>query len=81
MCMDLDSGYEGDTFVLYTESPTIYNSLSKPEHTALLTQAFAGVGIESDGFALRLRGKQTDDVQKGIDEIKKTFDGVKIDVK
>ena len=81
MCMDLDSAYEGDTFVLYTQSPTIYNSLSKPEHASLLTQAFAAIGITDGAFALRLRGKQTDDLQKGVDEIKQTFNGVKIDVK
>jgi DNA polymerase III gamma/tau subunit len=81
MCMDLESAYEGDVFVIYTDSPTIYNSLSKPEHTALLSQAFAGVGITEGQYALRLRGKQTDDFQKGVDEIKQTFNGVKIDVK
>ena len=81
MCMDLESAYEGDVFVLYTDSPTIYNSLSKPEHTALLAQSFAGVGIAEGQYALRLRGKQADDFQKGVDEIKQTFSGVKIDVK
>lgn len=81
MCMDLDSGYEGETFTLYTESPTIYNSLSKPEHTALLAQAFAAIGVAEDGFALRLRAKASDGLQRDIEEIKSTFQGVKIDVK
>ena len=81
MCMDLESAYEGDVFVLYTDSPTIYNSLSKPEHTALIAQSFEGVGIAEGQYAVRLRGKQVDDFQKGVDEIKQTFSGVKIDVK
>ena len=81
MCMDLDSAYENDIFVLSTDSQTIYNSLSKEDHYALITQALAGVGIAQDGFALRMKGKQTDNTKSGIDQIKETFNGVKIDVK
>ena len=81
ICMDLDSGYEGDVFVLYTDSDTIYRSLTKPEHYALLKESFAGIGIEESGFAVRQRGKPADDFNQKLDEIKNTFQGVKIDVK
>ena len=81
LCMDLDCAFEGDLFVLYTESDTVYRSLKKEEHYALIEQAFAAIGIETDGFAIRLRGKKTDAFNEGVDEIKETFGGVKVDVK
>ena len=81
MCMDLDSAYENDLFVLSTDSQTIYNSLIKDEHYALILQALSGVGIEKEAFSLRLKGKQADGVKDGLDIIKETFGGVKIDVK
>ncbi|MBQ8322705.1 MAG: DNA polymerase III subunit gamma/tau [Clostridia bacterium] len=81
ICMDLDYAYEGDTFVLYTESETIYRSLSKPEHYALIRDSFAGVGISESGFAVRLKGKQSDDFNKRVEELKETFGGVKIEIK
>ena len=79
LCMDLDGEYEGDTFVLYTASDTIYRSLTKPEHSALIAQAFEEIGVAE--HELRLRGKKTDDFQKNLSAIKETFGGVKIDVK
>ena len=81
ICMDLEYAYDGDTFVLYTDSETIYRSLCKAEHTALIRDAFAEAGIKEDGFAVRMRGKQSEDFQASLDKIKQTFGGVKIDVK
>jgi DNA polymerase III gamma/tau subunit len=81
LCMDLDGEYDGDVFVLYTTSDTIYRSLTKPDHYAAISQAFADMGLEDGQFAVRLRGKQSDDFQKSVNEIKSTFEGVKIDIK
>ena len=81
ICMDLDSAYEGDVFALCTGSETIYRSLTKPEHYALIKDAFAAIGIEESGFALRLRGKQSDGFEQGVEKIKQTFGGVKVEVK
>ena len=81
LCMDLDGEYDGDVFVLYTTSDTIYRSLTKPDHYAAISQAFADMGLVDGQFAVRLRGKQSDDFQKSVNEIKATFEGVKIDIK
>ncbi len=81
LCMDLDGEYEEGVFTLYTTSDTIFRSLTKPEHYALITQAFATMGIPEDGFAVKLRGKQSDGFKKNVDAIKSTFDGVPVDVK
>lgn len=81
MCMDLDSEYDGDVFVLYTSSDTIYRSLVSESHAALIGQAFSEIGIGAGGYEIRQRGKQTDDFNKSLNEIKETFGGVKIDLK
>ena len=81
ICMDLDYAYENEKFVLFTQSDTIYRSLTKAEHYALLTETFAEIGVGQDGFEVRLQGKPTDDFNKSLEEIKTTFQGVKIEVK
>ena len=81
LCMDLDCGYDGDVFVLYTESDTVYRSLKKPEHFTLLGQAVEAIGIDADCFDVRLKGKKTDAFQEGLKQIQDTFNGVKIEIK
>lgn len=81
ICMDLDSAYEDGKFVLYTQSDTIYRSLTKPEHYAIIQEAFAAIGLEEGQFEICQKGKKTDEFDKGVQEIKTTFGGVKIDVK
>jgi hypothetical protein len=81
LCMDLDNAYEDGVFVLYTESDTVYRSLKKQDHFVLIEQAFAAIGIATDGFDIRLKGKKADAFNAGVNEIQDTFGGVKIDVK
>ena len=81
LCMDLHAEYEDDVFVLYTDSETVHRSLKKEEHYALITQAFEGVGLGADAFEIRLRGKKSDDFTQGVNEIKETFAGVKVEIK
>ena len=81
MCVDLDGVYEDGVFVLYTASDTIYRSLSKPDHAALIAQAFEGIGFGAGEYEVRLRGKQSDAFQKGVNEIQETFGGVKVEIK
>ena len=81
ICTDLDYAFEGETFVLTTPSETMYNSLKKPEHYALIKQAFGLIGIEEHGFELRLAGKKKDEVVGPIEELKSTFSGIKIEIK
>ena len=81
LCMDLDSEYDGDVFALYTTSDTIYRSLNKPEHADLIAKAFAEIGMEVGSYEIRLKGKTSDGFNKGVAEIKETFNGVKIELK
>ena len=79
--MDLEYAYEEGVFTLYTQSETIYRSLSKAEHQEILKAAFETIGISENGFDVKLRGKQSDNFNKSMDELKETFGGVKIDIK
>lgn len=81
ICMDLDSAYEGDVFVLSTQSDTIYRSLKKSEHEALIQGAFEAIGIGVGGFDVRLQGKPSDDFNQKVETIKETFQGVKVEIK
>lgn len=81
MCMDLEGEYDGDLFVLYTTSDTIYRSLMKSEHYALIAQTFAAMQFAEGEFAIRLKGKKSDDFQAAVNQVKTTFEGVKIEVK
>ncbi len=80
ICMDLDYAYEDGLFVLYTTSDTMFRSLKKEDHHALVTQAFAAIGIAENAFDVRLKGKQSDEVQKNLEELKATFPKTKIEV-
>lgn len=78
LCMDLDCAYEDGKFVLYTESETIYASLSRPDHRGLVESALEAIGLSD--FDIRLRGKKKDDFNKSLSELKEKFPGVKIEV-
>ena len=79
MCQDLESGFEGDTFVLVTDSDAIYRSLRREEHEKAIREALASVGIAS--FQIRLKGEQADPVEEGIEQLKQNFAGTDIRVK
>ena len=81
ICTDLDSAYEDGVFVLYTQSEMAYRSLKRDDHYAIITQAFAAIGMEAGSFDIRLRGKKSDGFNKALEEIKSTFAGVPVDVK
>ena len=73
--------YFSGVFTLYTTSETIYRSLNKPEHIALLKDAFAAIGLLENDYAVQYKGKRSDDIADGVEKIKQTFDGVKVEVK
>ena len=81
LCMDLECKYEGDTFILESDSERIFLSLKKDEHYEVLKNAFLAIGINEDGFELRRKGKRVDDFEQNVEEVKRTFQGVKIEVK
>lgn len=76
ICMDLDSAFEDGKFVLATTSDTMYRSLKKDEHFALIKQALEAIGVTD--FDVRLKGTQKDEYASRISELKERFADVKI---
>ena len=79
--MDMEYGYEDGVFTLYTQSDTIYRSLCKEEHQALLKASFEAIGVAEHAFKVKLKGKATDAVDEGLQALKERFSGVKMDIK
>ncbi len=80
LCVDLDCAYEENVFVLYTDLDTAYRLLIQESNYALLTQAFAAIGIEAEGFAVRKKEKGSSAFAQKTEAVKKTFPDVKIEV-
>ena len=81
ICMDLDSEYDDNKFVLITESDSMYRSLLRAEHLEVLRKSFELIGIGEDGFEIRLKGKKADNFNRNLEELKDKFPNVPIDVK
>ena len=80
MCMDAEPFYDDGVLVLATDSETMFNSITKPEHYALVAQAFELIGIGAGQFDVRLKSKQTDTFTKSFNALKETFPSTKIEV-
>ena len=81
MCMDAEPFYDDGVLVLATDSETMFNSITKPEHYALVAQAFELIGIGAGQFDVRLKSKQTDTFTKSFNELKESFPSTNIEVK
>lgn len=79
MCQDLESAFEGDTFLLITDSDAIYRSLRREEHTKAIAAALEQIGISP--FDIRLKGEEADPVEAGIEQLKRDFAGTEIRIK
>ncbi len=79
VCMDLESGYEGETFTLYTTSDTIYRSLQKAEHQAMMQEAFGLIGVTE--FTVKKKEKEGNAFDNAMQELKEKFPTTKIQFK
>lgn len=79
ICMDMESDFDGDTFVLYTTKETLLNTLKRETNFPVVQNALNKIGITD--FDLRLKSKEKDNTNKAIDEIKEIFADAKITIK
>lgn len=77
MCQDLHSSFEGDTFLLSTDSEVVYKSLLREEHTAALTAALASIGVSD--FKVTLAGHQDEKKISLTESVKRDFPDIKIE--
>ncbi len=78
MCTDLEAEYEGDRLILYTGSPTVCRSLSRPEHREIMQTAFRQLDVSD--FEVRLRGEKPAE-RDAVQQLKQDFHDYPIEIK
>ncbi len=79
LCMDLESFFEGDTFVLLTTVEAVYRSLCREDNKQFIAEALQSLGVFS--FDIRLKPKGEDKYEKAIGELRDNFKGTDIQIK
>ena len=79
MCQDLETSFEGDTFVLTTDNEIIASRLNSAENHKSLQQALEAIGIHD--FVVRQKGEQADPAKEQIEQLKRDFPDTDIEVK
>ena len=79
LCMDLESEFEGDTFVLMTPVEAVYRSLTREDNKLFIAEALESLGVFS--FDIRLKPKGEDKYEKAIGELRNNFPGTDIQIK
>ena len=79
ICMDMESAFENGVFVLYTTKETLLNTLKRETNYPVVQGALEKIGITH--FDIRLKGKEKDEANRAIDEIRERFSDVQIEVK
>lgn len=77
MCSDLETSFDGDTFVFCTDKEVVYRTLIREEHQATMGAALAQVGVSS--FRVEMAGgTEKKDVLK---QFKADFADVELEIK
>ena len=79
LCMDLESSFEGDTFVLTTTAEAVYKSLNREDNRQSIAEALESLGVFS--YDIRLKPKGEDKYEKAIGELRENFKGTDITIK
>ncbi len=79
LCMDLESSFEGDTFVLTTATEAVYKSLNREDNRQCIAEALESLGVFS--YDIRLKPKGEDKYEKAIGELRENFKGTDITIK
>ncbi len=79
LCMDLESFFEGDTFVLVTEVEAVFKSLTREDNRQYVAEALQSLGVFS--FDIRLKAKGVDKYEASLNELRNNFSGIDIDIK
>ena len=79
LCMELESFFDGDTFVLLTTVDAVYRSLSREDNKQFIAEALQSLGVFS--FDIRLKPKGEDKYEKAIGELRDNFKGTDIQIK
>ncbi len=79
LCMDLEHAFEGDKFILITESETVYKGLQREANAKFIGGVLAELGVND--YEVRLKAKGESDYDKALRELRASFDGADIEEK
>lgn len=79
LCMDLDSEFEGDKLVLYTDSEAVLKALNRADNAKFIAEVLLELGVSE--FEIRLKQKGESEFDTALKELKQNFGGVDIDIK
>ena len=79
MCQDLESSFEGDTFVLETDSEIIFRRLNSEENHKNVAAALAAIGIQD--FDIRQKGAKKDPVREETEQLRRNFPDTDFEIK
>lgn len=79
LCMDLDNFFEGDKFILVTDSEAVYKGLTRVDNANFIAGTLAELGVAE--YEVRLAPKGESEYEKAVKELKSNFDGIDIEIK
>ncbi len=79
LCMDLESAFEGDTLILYTDTQAVLKALNREENSRFIREALADFGVFS--FEVRFKPKGESKWESAERRLKENFKGIDIDIK
>lgn len=79
LCMDLESDFEGDELILYTDTEAVFKALNREENARFISEALAELGVFSHQVKLRPKGESKWETAER--KLKENFKGIDIDIK
>ncbi len=79
LCMDLETSFEGETFVLSTPVEAVFKSLIRDDNRKFIEDALKTLGVFS--YDIRLKAKGEDKYEKALNELRDNFKGTDVDIK
>lgn len=79
LCMDLESAFEGDKLILYTQTDAVYKALNREENARFVREALAELNVYS--FEVRFKAAGEDKWESAERRLKENFKGIDIDIK
>lgn len=79
LCMDLESAFEGDKLILYTQTDAVYKALNREENAKFIREALAELNVYS--FEVRFKAAGEDKWESAERRLKENFKGIDIDIK
>lgn len=79
LCMDLDNTFEGEKFILITESEPMFKALNRADNYKFIGEVLLEFGVSQ--YEIRLRPKGENAFDKAMKELTDNFDGIDIEIK